>query len=103
MAATCSGCQKSWHGTTASHCRECHRTFSCDSAGDRHRVGPYTPEGRVCRPPASIGLVEDERGVWKWARTLQPSVLDAVDGASEGSGSPEGCNAPSVPHVAEAA
>lgn len=30
------------------HCTLCHRTFSTETVGDRHRVGTYDPPARRC-------------------------------------------------------
>lgn len=49
-----------WTGAGRSHCPACCRTFSCDSAADRHRVGAFGVDRR-CADPASVGLVPRER------------------------------------------
>lgn len=49
-------CGRSWSGLSRSHCPVCCRTFSCDSAADRHRKGLYGG-GRHCVDPATVGLV----------------------------------------------
>jgi hypothetical protein len=69
MSATHPACGKSWGGYRAEHCAVCCETFSGTSAGDRHRKGPFT--ARVCADPASVGLHQDSRGVWR---------MPAVDG-----------------------
>lgn len=71
-------CQRWWTGTGRAHCAAagCHRTFSCESAAERHRVG--TPGvDRRCVDPASVGLAAREMpfGVlWSW-----PSPAASVD------------------------
>lgn len=56
-AITCS-CGAWWTGLTRAHCAAagCHRTFSVDSAADKHRKGPHGPD-RHCVDPAQVGLV----------------------------------------------
>ncbi|MFF4403660.1 hypothetical protein [Streptomyces sp. NPDC001404] len=49
-------CGHWWTGLGRSHCPACCRTFSCDSAADRHRKGPFGA-GRHCVDPATVGLV----------------------------------------------
>lgn len=49
-------CGSWWTGLSRAHCPACHRTFSCDSAADRHRKGPHGPD-RHCVDPATVGLV----------------------------------------------
>jgi hypothetical protein len=63
-------CGAWWTGPSRSHCGAvgCHRTFSGESAADRHRVG--TPGvDRRCVDPAAVGLVARVMpfGVlWSW-------------------------------------
>jgi len=49
-------CGRSWSGLTRAHCPACCRTFSCDSAADRHRKGAHGID-RHCVDPATVGLV----------------------------------------------
>ncbi|PJN00825.1 hypothetical protein CG740_23255 [Streptomyces sp. CB01201] len=49
-------CGQWWTGPSRSHCPACCRTFSCDSAADRHRQGRFGID-RQCVDPATIGLV----------------------------------------------
>lgn len=55
-------CGQSWSGASRAHCPAtgCHRTFSCDSAADKHRVGQFGVDRR-CVDPASVGLVAHEK------------------------------------------
>jgi len=43
----CPECGERYNGSDryGGHCMECHRSFSSDYAGDRHRVGPHHPRG----------------------------------------------------------
>ena len=54
---TCS-CGAWWTGLTRAHCAApgCHRTFSVDSAADKHRKGAYG-KNRHCVDPSTVGLV----------------------------------------------
>lgn len=56
-AISCS-CGAWWTGLTRAHCAApgCHRTFSVDSAADKHRKGAHGID-RHCVDPASVGLV----------------------------------------------
>lgn len=56
-AARCS-CGAWWTGLSRAHCAApgCHRTFSCDSAADKHRQGRHGID-RHCADPATVGLV----------------------------------------------
>lgn len=63
-------CGAWWTGLSRAHCAAdgCHRTFSCDSAADKHRIGSYGVDRR-CADPATVGLVAREMpfGVmWGW-------------------------------------
>jgi hypothetical protein len=49
-------CGAWWTGTGRSHCPACCRTFSCDSAADKHRIGKFGIDRR-CTDPAEVGLV----------------------------------------------
>lgn len=56
-AIVCS-CGAWWTGLSRAHCAAagCHRTFSCDSAADKHRAGKYGVDRR-CIDPGTVGLV----------------------------------------------
>lgn len=56
-------CGKIISGIKQEHCAVCCETFSTTRAGDRHRKGPYS--ARYCTDPATVGLVQDARGVWR--------------------------------------
>ncbi|WP_256988152.1 hypothetical protein [Streptomyces sp. BR123] len=60
-AIPCS-CGAWWTGLTRSHCAApgCHRTFSSESAADRHRQGRFGID-RHCVDPATVGLVPVEK------------------------------------------
>ena len=63
-------CGAWWTGLGRAHCPAdgCHRTFSCDSAADKHRVGAFGVDRR-CVDPATVGLVARQMpwGVmWGW-------------------------------------
>lgn len=45
-----------WSGLSRAHCPACCRTFSCDSAADKHRQGRHGIDRR-CVDPATVGLV----------------------------------------------
>ena len=45
-----------WTGLSRAHCPACCRTFSCDSAADKHRQGRHGID-RHCVDPATVGLV----------------------------------------------
>jgi hypothetical protein len=49
-------CGAWWTGLSRAHCGACHRTFSCDSAADKHRIGKHGADRR-CTNPATVGLV----------------------------------------------
>lgn len=61
---TDSRCGKSWGGLVAQHCPDCHETFSSTGAGDAHRTRDFR-----CLLPGDVGLVLDERGVWRHPMT----------------------------------
>lgn len=63
-------CGSVWTGLAKVHCAapDCCRTFSCESAADRHRVGAFGVNRR-CADPATVGLVAKAKpfGVlWSW-------------------------------------
>ncbi|MGH9252730.1 MAG: hypothetical protein ACRD0W_24920 [Acidimicrobiales bacterium] len=39
-------CDAVWFGQRIEHCTVCHQTFSGESTGMAHRVGPHDPPGR---------------------------------------------------------
>lgn len=49
-------CGAKWTGSRRAHCPSCHRTFSVDSAADKHRQGRHGID-RHCVDPATVGLV----------------------------------------------
>lgn len=49
-------CGAWWTGLTRAHCPACHRTFSVDSAADKHRKGRHGID-RHCVDPSTVGLV----------------------------------------------
>ena len=49
-------CGSWWTGLSRAHCPACHRTFSCDSAAEKHRIGKFGIDRR-CVNPATVGLV----------------------------------------------
>ncbi len=53
-------CGGYWTGLSRAHCAACCRTFSCDSAADKHRKGPHGPE-RHCADPATVGLIPAQK------------------------------------------
>jgi hypothetical protein len=65
-------CGRWWTGINRAHCAAdgCHRTFSGDSAAEKHRVGSFGSDGdRRCVDPATVGLVARDMpyGVlWGW-------------------------------------
>jgi hypothetical protein len=63
-------CGQWWTGTNRSHCPACHRTFSGDSAAEKHRAGSFGPGGdRRCLDPATIGLIARQMpygALWGW-------------------------------------
>ena len=68
-AIPCS-CGAWWTGLGRSHCAAagCHRTFSCDSAADKHRIGTFGTDRR-CAHPTDVGLVARSKpygDLWGW-------------------------------------
>jgi hypothetical protein len=61
-------CGQWWTGLSRLHCSGCCRTFSSESAADRHRVGAFGVDRR-CVDPESVGLVAKLRPfglLWSW-------------------------------------
>lgn len=55
----CRKCHAGWRGTRAAHCPMCHRTFTSDTAAQRHK---RTDGGRItCSDPATV-MTEAEDG-----------------------------------------
>lgn len=48
-------CGQWWTGNSRAHCPACHKTFSTDSAADKHRIGKFGVDRR-CVDPATVGL-----------------------------------------------
>lgn len=61
-AAIHCSCGAWWTGLSRSHCAalECHRTFSGETAANRHRIGKHGVDRR-CVDPAGVGLVAVEK------------------------------------------
>lgn len=55
-AITHPACGQWWTGLSRAHCPACCRTFSTDSAADKHRIGRHGIDRR-CTDPAEVGLV----------------------------------------------
>jgi hypothetical protein len=54
-------CGATWFGFNVEHCTVCHQTFSGETTGNAHRVGPHDPPGRRrCRTPAELTAL----GLW---------------------------------------
>lgn len=81
-------CGAWWTGRSRAHCSAdgCHRTFSCDSAAERHRRGSYEA-GRRCVDPSTVGLVPIAKpwGVM-WQFPAPEGGHDAVRGAGDTQG-----------------
>lgn len=61
-------CGQWWTGLGRSHCPSCCRTFSCDSAADKHRIGTFGVDRR-CAHPTDVGLVARSKpygDLWGW-------------------------------------
>ena len=54
-AARHAACGNWWTGNNRAHCPACCRTFSTDSAADKHRIGKFGIDRR-CVDPATVGL-----------------------------------------------
>lgn len=65
-------CGQWWTGPSRSHCPTCCRTFSCDSAADRHRRGQFGID-RHCVDPAAVGLVATNK---PWGQMWQNPSRD---------------------------
>jgi hypothetical protein len=67
MKWTCQDCKQLVKGLKAEHCPVCCETFGGIQAGDKHRVGHFSPYERRCLTPAEMearGLWHDDDGVW---------------------------------------
>lgn len=53
-------CGQWWTGLTRAHCPACCRTFSTDTAADKHRIGKHGVDRR-CVDPAEVGLVAKDK------------------------------------------
>jgi hypothetical protein len=76
-------CGARWAGMRYEHCPVCCVTFTCTSAGDKHRVGKHHDGTRRCIEPSSVGLEPYEREygvVWGW-----PKVRDGRERPTRGS------------------
>ena len=58
----CLTCDAEWSGQRAAHCTGCHRTFSSDSAADRHFVSAVDAG---CHDPATLRNKKEEL-VFQW-------------------------------------
>ena len=47
-------CGAWWTGANTCHCPGCHRTFTSQSACDKHRTGSHERDTRHCLDPATI-------------------------------------------------
>jgi hypothetical protein len=77
-------CGSVWTGLAKAHCAACCRTFSRESAADRHRVGAFGVNRR-CVDPASVGLVARETpfgAVWSWPAPGASTDRGAIGWAS---------------------
>ena len=62
----CKQCHTTWtQGTKIMHCVGCHETFSTPGNCDRHQAGTKDDPGWRCRQPGDVGLVLDDRGIWR--------------------------------------
>jgi hypothetical protein len=59
-AITHGACDSWWTGLSRSHCASCCRTFSGETAANRHRIGKHGVDRR-CADPAEVGLVAAEK------------------------------------------
>lgn len=72
-------CGKSWTGQSKSHCPVCHRTFSGDWAGDRHRVGEWDDGTRRCLTDEEMTKLGLESRAGTWFRMRTPAELARID------------------------
>jgi hypothetical protein len=64
-------------GSVNCHCGRCHVTFATLESFDDHLVRPRrSPEITGCRTPASLGLIEDDRGTWRTPEGLDRRNAD---------------------------
>lgn len=64
---SCTPCGTKWAGKRIEHCTECHQTFTGNTSGDKHRVGPFFPGGRRCLTADEMrakGMAQNARGQW---------------------------------------
>lgn len=55
-----SGCAAPRPTPSQAHCTVCHETFGGVTGFDKHRKDGW------CQNPASVDLVADDRGIWRW-------------------------------------
>lgn len=67
-------CGQWWTGLSRAHCPACHRTFSCDSAADKHRIGAHGIDRR-CADPATVGLIAKPK---PWGDMWQNPGIDVA-------------------------
>ncbi|GAA0453926.1 hypothetical protein ACFQ2B_27705 [Streptomyces stramineus] len=81
-------CGRWWTGLGRAHCPACCRTFSCDSAADKHRTGRYGKDRR-CVDPATTGLVATAKPWGEMWQNPAPESVAAVTPAqwARGTGS----------------
>lgn len=58
----CGGCDSVWTGAARAHCSNCHITTGGVTSFDAHRK-QYGERGS-CIDPATLGLVQTEKGIW---------------------------------------
>lgn len=58
-AGECVKCGAWWTGSNTCHCMGCCRTFTSQTASDKHRVGSHAYDTRHCLDPATV---LDKRG-----------------------------------------
>lgn len=83
----CGTCHAEWRGTRAAHCPMCHRTFTSDTAAQRHK---RTDGGHLTFSDPATLTVEAEDGTESPAFDL-----------SDGFGGPQWCLARDVADMAE--
>lgn len=91
IRTSCTDCGAQYGGN-AGHCKACHRTFSSDSAFDKHLVSRVTAG---CHDPATLRdkherqvlTYDPERGLWKFVDHTGGARLAGLRGLP---GAPEG-------------